>query len=159
MPSAGFESVTPASDRPQTLALDRSATRIGTILTLTWQNCEKPKKFPGLTGCSSTQKTHIPQSENSCTPIFICYCLSQVFELFNCLYCVILSSFLLMRRECVCNFRFRQCLWRCAKTFQPLLIAAEQMHSCCVYSLNQTCPYYARNKKQLLISVIAATGI
>ena len=29
MPPAGFEPATPASDRPQTIALDRSATGIG----------------------------------------------------------------------------------------------------------------------------------
>jgi hypothetical protein len=34
MPLAGFESAIPASDRPQTLALDRSATGIGTLLYL-----------------------------------------------------------------------------------------------------------------------------
>ena len=31
MPSAGFEPATPASDRPQTFALDRSATGIGLL--------------------------------------------------------------------------------------------------------------------------------
>ena len=34
MPPAGFEPATPASDRPQTLALDRSATDIGNFKIL-----------------------------------------------------------------------------------------------------------------------------
>ena len=38
MPQAGFEPSTPASDRPQTLALDRSATVIGGFDPLTVQS-------------------------------------------------------------------------------------------------------------------------
>ena len=34
MPSAGFEAATPASERPQTLALDRSATGIGKVIVV-----------------------------------------------------------------------------------------------------------------------------
>ena len=35
MPAAGFESAIPASDRPQTVALDRSAAGIGTSYIIT----------------------------------------------------------------------------------------------------------------------------
>jgi hypothetical protein len=42
MPSAGFETATPATERPQTYALDRAVTGIGLTVILQHKNPETP---------------------------------------------------------------------------------------------------------------------
>jgi hypothetical protein len=67
MPQAGFESVTPANDRPQTIALDRSATFLLFFFSLPVPPCPDFAICPYCT-TQTTQISMLPAGFEPVTP-------------------------------------------------------------------------------------------